>query len=347
MRNHTPPRNPMSRFAAINSTDLAKAAHAHSDRIIQLDRYLVARDGLRAFIPQAWAILEGPSKPFVGGWHIDAICEHLMAVSKGDIKRLAISMPPRHMKSLSVSVFWLAWDWLNSPWRQFLYAARISFLITAIYGGGVISYHYYQRALSAKDLEKERALKLAALAQISSLESRIHPHFLFNTLNSISALIPEDPRRAEQLIERVSALLRFSLDSANKGLVTLEEEMKIVSDYLEIEKTRFDARLTYQVHTDPECLACLIPPLSVQTLVENSVKHAIATSRSGGSIEVAATIDSGRLRIEVFDSGPGFSSASIAEGHGLDMLRSRLTVQFESRASLHIDGSRVTLWIPA
>ena len=232
-------------------------------------------------------------------------------------------------------------------WPQFLYSALVAMVITAIYVGGVISYHYFQCALANKDLEKERAMKLAALARISSLESRIHPHFLFNTLNSISALIPEDPRRAEQLIERVSALLRFSLDSANKGLVTLEEEMKIVSDYLEIEKTRFDARLTYQVHTDPECLACLIPPLSVQTLVENSVKHAIATSRSGGSIEVAATIDSGRLRIEVFDSGPGFSSASIAEGHGLDMLRSRLTVQFESRASLHIDGSRVTLWIPA
>lgn len=232
-------------------------------------------------------------------------------------------------------------------WPQFLYSARVALVITAIYGGGVISYHYYQSALANKDLEKERALKLAALARISSLESRIHPHFLFNTLNSISALIPEDPRRAEQLIERVSALLRFSLDSASKGLVTLEEELTIVSDYLEIEKTRFAARLTYQVRTDPECLACLVPPLSVQTLVENSVKHAIAPSRGGGGINVAATMDAGRLRVEVSDSGPGFSTASITAGHGLDMLRSRLAVQFESRASLSVEGSRVTMWIPA
>ena len=149
------------------------------------------------------------------------------------------------------------------------------------------------------------------------------------------------------MIERISALLRFSLDSASKGLVTLEEEMKIVSDYLDIEKTRFEDRLKYHMRTDPECRTCLVPPLSVQTLVENSVKHAIATSRSGGRIDVVATIDAGRLRVEVSDSGQGFSIDSIPAGHGLDMLRSRLVAQFESRASLSVDGSRVTLWIPA
>ena len=232
-------------------------------------------------------------------------------------------------------------------WTQYFLAARVALLITAIYGGSMFSYHYYQCALAAKDLEKERALKLAALAQISSLESRIHPHFLFNTLNSISALIPEDPRRAELLIERVSALLRFSLDSANRGLVPLEQEMKIVTDYLEIEKTRFDSRLSFLVETAEECHACMVPPLSVQTLVENSVKHAIAPSRKGGRIDVRASFDAGRLRVEVAESGPGFTAASITTGHGLDILRSRLAAQFEARADLNIDGSRVTLWIPA
>ena len=220
-------------------------------------------------------------------------------------------------------------------------------MITAIYGGAVVSYHYYQSELANKDLEKERALKLAALAQISSLESRIHPHFLFNTLNSISALIPEDPRRAERLIERVSALLRFSLDSADKGLVPLEQEMKIVKDYLEIEKTRFESRLSFRIEAAGNCLACMVPPLSVQTLVENSVKHAVAPSRAGGSIDVRASLDRGRLRVEVSDSGPGFTADAIAAGHGLDMLRSRLAAQFESRAGMDVEGSRVVLWMPA
>jgi predicted phage terminase large subunit-like protein len=109
----------------IDPADLmASAVIGDPDRwIIELDRYLVARDGLSEFIPRAWPILEGPSKQYISGWHIDAICEHLSAVSGGEIKRLAISMPPRHMKSLSVSVSWLAWDWISNPWRQFLFAS--------------------------------------------------------------------------------------------------------------------------------------------------------------------------------------------------------------------------------
>ena len=83
----------------------------------------MTQDGLRGLIPLAWPILEGAAKPFIGNWHIDAICEHLSAVSNGEIRRLAISMPPRHMKSLSVSVLWLAWDWIDHPWRQFLFAS--------------------------------------------------------------------------------------------------------------------------------------------------------------------------------------------------------------------------------
>jgi predicted phage terminase large subunit-like protein len=121
---HTAACSPMSRSAAIRSTEAAWATQADSeDWIIPIDRYLVAKNGLRQMIPLAWPVLEGPSKKFIGNWHIDAISEHLTAVSNGQIKRLAISMPPRHMKSLSVSVSWLAWDWIDHPWRQFLFAS--------------------------------------------------------------------------------------------------------------------------------------------------------------------------------------------------------------------------------
>jgi predicted phage terminase large subunit-like protein len=92
-------------------------------KLIQLDRHMVERFGLREMISLAWPEVEGTAKHFIGNWHIDAICEHLTAVSKGEIKRLAISMPPRHMKSLSVAVMWLAWDWIDNPWRQFLFAS--------------------------------------------------------------------------------------------------------------------------------------------------------------------------------------------------------------------------------
>src|SRR5205823_3935058 len=124
--------------------------------------------------------------------------------------------------------------------------------------------------------ERERALKLATEARLSSLESRIHPHFLFNTLNSISSLIQEDPVRAERLIERMAALLRFSLDSTNAGLVPLYQEMKIVRDYLEIERARFGDRLGFEVNIPAEFDRFEVPPLAIQTLVENSVKYAVS-----------------------------------------------------------------------
>ena len=160
--------------------------------------------------------------------------------------------------------------------------------------------------LRTKELERERALKLATEAQLASLESRIHPHFLFNTLNSISSLIPEDPVRAERLVEQMAALLRFSLDAHQSGLVPLERELKIVGDYLEIERARFGDRLRYQIDVPADLSQSQIPPLSLQTLVENSVKYAIAPDRAGGEIRITGAAFERRLPGRSLRSGPCF-----------------------------------------
>jgi len=205
-------------------------------------------------------------------------------------------------------------------------------------------------ALRTQELERERALKLATEAQLASLESRIHPHFLFNTLNSISSLIPEDPARAERLVEQMAALLRFSLDSNHAGLVPLANEMKIVGDYLSIEQARFGGRLRYAIDVPDDIGAAEVPPLSVQTLVENSVKYAVAPNREGGEVRVTAARDNGRVRVEVTDSGPAFRLESAPAGHGLDNLKGRLATLFDQRAALTLerkDGhNAVTLSIP-
>jgi sensor histidine kinase YesM len=193
--------------------------------------------------------------------------------------------------------------------------------------------------LRTRELERERAEKLAAEARLSSLESRIHPHFLFNALNSISCLIREDPERAERLLGRMSSLLRFSLDSNQLGLVPLSKELIVVTDYLEIESARFGARLRYQVDAAPEMLATEVPPLSVQTLVENSIKYAVSPSRTGGEVHVCAR---GGV-IEVRDSGPGFSLADVPRGHGLDLLQSRLAAVYGGHAKLEVEGNTVRL----
>jgi two-component system, LytTR family, sensor histidine kinase AlgZ len=206
------------------------------------------------------------------------------------------------------------------------------------------------RQLQIKELEEERSRKLAAEARLSSLESRIHPHFLFNTLNSISSLIQEDPRLAERLVERLAALLRFSLDSNQASTVPLSREMKIVTDYLEIEKARFGDKLKYSIDVPAELEAIEVPPLSVQTLVENSVKHVVAGRREGGEVRITARAVAGRVNIEVLDDGPGFTADSIKAGHGLDNLQSRLTALFDERAALELatrDGqTAVTISLP-
>ena len=193
-----------------------------------------------------------------------------------------------------------------------------------------------QLQLKEKEVEREKALKLATEATLSSLESRMHPHFLFNTINSISSLIQEDPARAEKMLSQMADLLRFSLDSTHAGLVPLSRELKIVRDYLEIEKARFEDRLRYDIQV-PTLLEDLpFPPLSLQTLVENSVKYAVSVRRSGADITIRAHSHLNQVVISVEDNGPGFEAGELPAGHGLKSLTARLQSLYAGAAQLEI-----------
>jgi sensor histidine kinase YesM len=230
--------------------------------------------------------------------------------------------------------------------------------IGLLLGAGVLSYERLrsrlQRAnvdLYEKELDRMRALRLAADARFASLESRIRPHFLFNALNAALALIPEDPTAAERLLERMAGLLRGSLDADAAGLVPLQREMAMVVDYLEIERARFGGRLRLELDAAADVEQALVPPFSVQTLVENSVKYAVATKKEGGMVRVVARRDGGRLVVEVSDDGPGFDDSAVVSGHGLDTLRARFGALFGARGTLRIarpsaGGSVVTIAVP-
>jgi sensor histidine kinase YesM len=247
--------------------------------------------------------------------------------------------------SLAANLIFLAIGWATkgefAP--EFIGGVRIAIFLTILIGAAVTVFETLSHRLrevteelQTRQLAEERARQLATEARLSSLESRIHPHFLFNTLNSISALIREDPGAAERTVERLASLLRYSLDANARGLVPLWQETHIVQDYLEIEKTRFGDRLRYTVET-PDALADFdVPPLSVQTLVENSIKHAIAVSRQGGEVRFAARLDAGHLVLEVSDDGPGFHAAPLRRGHGLENLQERLTALFDGHGRLEI-----------
>ena len=152
-------------------------------------------------------------------------------------------------------------------------------------------------------------------------------------MNTAIALIPEDPRRAEDVLERLSGLLRASLDAQTR-LVTLETELAVVTDYLEIERVRFADRLRYEVSVPAELRSHEVPAFSLQTLVENSVKYAVSARQQGACIRIAARRDGDRLVIDVTDDGPGFGPNVWVPGHGLHELRARLDALYGDRARL-------------
>jgi len=242
----------------------------------------------------------------------------------------------------------LSWTGIAVPadfWQQYLITMRGAFLLAVVFGLGACSYASVRERLRRSEAQlHEQALaaarteQLVAEARLRSLEARLHPHFLFNTLNSISALIMIDPPRADRIVGRLSTLLRASLDTTERSLIPLGDELAMVEDYVDIERARFGHRLRCRVEAPAELRDAQVPPLSVQSLVENAVKHGIAPQRSGGDVIVSASAVNGRLTIEVSDTGGGFDLAAIRAGHGLDSLVRRLDALFSADA--RVDVSR-------
>ena len=227
-----------------------------------------------------------------------------------------------------------------SEWKDFSLPSsdEIVFSLIIAFGFGLSAYFYEvsQVKLGQKELDAERARTLTSEARLASLESRIHPHFLFNTLNSIAALIREDPLTAEKTVEKLSALLRYSLDSNGKSLVTLRQEIEITEKYLEIEKVRFNDRLIYKIDADDRFLNVELPPLSLQTLVENSIKHVASKTSAPTEISISVAENKEHIEIAVRDNGSGFLSVNLKKNHGLDNLNERLQTLFGGRADLQI-----------
>jgi two-component system sensor histidine kinase AlgZ len=230
--------------------------------------------------------------------------------------------------------------------RWFAGSLKVSIIVTLIFGIFATALESMRVrldeatvALRTKERDEAEAKRLAAEAQLASLESRVNPHFLFNTLNSIAALVHDDPAAAERVTSELASLMRASLEAASTPLVTLDEELRVVRAYLDIEAVRFGSRLRYSVQTSGDSGAALVPRLAVQTLVENSVKYAVSARREGASIAVCAARANGRLRVEVRDDGPGFDVDAAAPGHGLALLRSRLAMTFGGRGALTITSS--------
>jgi LytS/YehU family sensor histidine kinase len=204
-------------------------------------------------------------------------------------------------------------------------------------------------------LQAERLRTELVQSQLEALKMQLHPHFLFNTLHSISALLNKDVAGARSMITRLGDFLRMTLENAGTQEVTLQQEMEFLNGYLEIERVRFRDRLTTVVNVDPQMLDVPVPNLILQPIVENAMRHAIATRSSCGRIEITAAPRNGSLRIEVKDNGPGLpvdqDGIHLRKGVGLANTKARLERLYGTDHLLELTndpagGLIVTLEIP-
>jgi signal transduction histidine kinase len=178
---------------------------------------------------------------------------------------------------------------------------------------------HFARETRAGQLRASKLEAQLAQAQLQSLKAQIHPHFLFNTLNSVSSLIHRDVEAADRIIALLSDLLRQSLEMPPDALVPLRRDLEFLGRYLEIEKTRFKDRLRLRIDVAPEALDAEVPSLILQPIVENAIRHGIARRSRAGIVEIHARQDSEDLVLEVRDDGPGLPESGLFAGHGVGL----------------------------
>jgi two-component system LytT family sensor kinase len=205
---------------------------------------------------------------------------------------------------------------------------------------------FRDREIRASQLETR-----LAEARLAALKRQMNPHFLFNTLNSISSLMYVDPDAADAMLARLSELLRLALDADGEQEVPLARELAMLSRYLEIERIRFEDRLRVEMDVAPSLLDARVPVLSLQPLAENAIRHGIARCPEGGMLRVRAARDDGHLRLAVENDGPGLLSGEAGDGIGLANLRARLEQLYGPAQRLDLadrpeGGVRVEITIP-
>jgi len=227
--------------------------------------------------------------------------------------------------------------------------AAFGFLLYSL----VAAVHYLQSMLEDRRRAEKRAYDLelsARVAELRALKAQVDPHFLFNSLNAVAALSVPDPRRARQMCLALASFLRESLRLATVESIALGEEVALAEAYLAIERARFGARLEVTCRLADRCAGEAVPPLLLQPLVENAVKHGIAHRLEGGTVSIDACLRNGRLRLEVANPCDRDRPSSRGQGIGLANVARRLEAAYGARATLRVeatdDAFRVVLSLP-
>ena len=209
-----------------------------------------------------------------------------------------------------------------------------SFIYLFIWNSIYFIYHYIAES-RRQQVDKLKLETLVKTLELKTIKAHINPHFIFNALNSIRALIDENPERARQAVTALGNILRSSMYSDQQEIIPLEKELEIVEDYLALEQIRFEDRLVVVYDIDPETLKNFIPPMMLQMLVENAIKHGIGRSIKGGQVKIISKNSDGFFNIVVQNTGI-LENAINKEGFGLQSTESRLALLFGGKATFTI-----------
>jgi sensor histidine kinase YesM len=208
------------------------------------------------------------------------------------------------------------------------YALFSLFIVIPLFSRQAKQYEL-QLEIQQKELEIQQAEQLIAQAELETLQAKINPHFLYNSLNSIAGLIHDEPDKAERMVLSLSDLFRYSLNTQNRDYTTVKEEIKMVNTYMDIEKTRFETQLQYIVNIDAEAEPYLIPRFLIQPLVENAIKHGTSKIEKG-KMELSVIKKQNGLVIKIADNGPDFPP-QMSNGYGVRNVREKLNLLFPDK----------------
>lgn len=243
--------------------------------------------------------------------------------------------------------------WLNA--QTLVFSFLVGIIFSAVFSGYFIMRDRLEQKISRlkeMELENERLKRIELEARLIDLRAKLNPHFLFNVLNTTAALIYDDPARAEQSIVRLSSLYRRLLSLSGQTFVPVEEEVELVSDYLELEMLRFSGLVDYRVVVPETLRKEKIPALLIEPLVENVVKHCLEPARKSLRLEVVVRKDGRHVVITVKDNGPGFDVEKTGFGFGLYSIQERLRLLFGDNHAFDItsregEGTEVLIRVPA
>jgi two-component sensor histidine kinase len=220
---------------------------------------------------------------------------------------------------------------------------------------GVVLENVRFREQRRQQEEREQELRLlASRAELKALRAQINPHFLFNALNAIAGLIPDQPQLADETVEQLALVFRYTLRKSEKEWARLDDEIEFAEAYLKVEQARFGDRMKVEFDVETEAQTAPIPAMTIQPLIENAVKHGVGAVEGPATVALRARLDGQELSVEVFDNGPGFppgmTMAAGGNGHGLRNVAERLHGYYGDAARLWwengSDGTRVFLRIP-